>query len=68
MNEAKLLHEEGGRAVMRVEGDWFSARLSTRAGRFAARMWAYTKVTEGEAFDAIASALLDEAGREEHRR
>lgn len=52
---------------MKIEGGWFSARLSSWPGRMAARMWAFTAVCEGEEWDALAKAVLTEVGREEYK-
>lgn len=56
---------QDGTVEMKLEGDWFSARLSTFPGRMAARMWAFASVCEGQEHDALAKAVLAEVGREE---
>ena len=63
--ELKLFSERG--TEMKIEGEWFTARLTTRAGRMAARMWAYTAVSEDEKNDPLAKAVLDYVGREEEK-
>ena len=50
---------------MEIEGEWFRVKLTTRAGRHAARMWAYTIVSEGPENDGLAKVVLDYVTREE---
>lgn len=61
--ELRLLSDKG--VEMKIEGEWFTVRLTTRAGRMAARMWAYTAVSDDERNDPLAKAVLDYVGREE---
>lgn len=64
-NQSLEKFDSSGKLEMAVEGEWFRVRLTTRAGRHAARMWAYTSVGEDEDNDELARHVLDYVTREE---
>ena len=63
--ETHILMAPSGEVLMAIHGNEFRVKLTTRAGRHAARMWAYTIVGEGPENDGLAKAVLDYVGREE---